>query len=51
MNGVEIQYLLGLYFLVTSMSLGEGKFKFDIVKGVAAAVLIISAILGVTLIS
>lgn len=48
MTGLQIQYFLGIYFIVASSTVGEGKFKLDIVKGVAGVVLFILAIVGFT---
>lgn len=50
MNGVEIEYFLGIYFIVISLSVGGGKLSFDIIKGVAGLILFVGAILGLTLI-
>jgi hypothetical protein len=50
MNGIEIQYLLGLFFVISSLGYTENKLTFNIVQGVAGVILIIMAILSFSLI-
>ncbi len=50
MNGIEIQYLLGLFFLVNSLSWTEGRISADAVRLIAGVVLIVMSILSFSLI-
>lgn len=50
MSGVEIQYLLGIYFTVISVSWSEGRVKADAVKVIAGIALVVLAVLGFSLI-
>lgn len=50
MNGVQIEYLLGLYFIVTSVSWASGQIKAEAWKLVCGVVLTIMAVLGISLI-
>ena len=50
MSGIEIQYLLGLYFSIASVSFDGGKFTADAFKLIAGVVLIILSIVGFSLI-
>lgn len=46
MTGIEIEYLLGIYFLVSSFTLVDGVFKADAFKLIASVLLILLALLG-----
>jgi len=48
MNGVQIEYLLGLYFLIISLSFDGGRVGADAVRLIAGIVLLVAAILGFT---
>ena len=50
MTGVEIQYFLGIYFFVISLSWENGRISADTVRLIAGIVLLISAVLGLTLV-
>lgn len=50
MTGIAIQYLLGIYFIVVSVSWSGGQISADAVKLIAGIVLVIAAVLGMTLI-
>lgn len=50
MNGIQIEYLLGLYFLIQSISYSNGRVGADAVRLLAGVVLIIAAFLGASLI-
>lgn len=44
MTGVQIEYFLGLYFLVTSISESNGKISADLVRIVFAIIFLVAAI-------
>lgn len=46
MNGVAIEYFLGIYFTVISIAWASGRISADAVKLIAGIVLLILAILG-----
>lgn len=50
MNGIEIQYLLGIYFMIISITWAGGQISADAVKLIAGLVLFVLAILGLSLI-
>ncbi len=50
MSGIEIQYLLGIYFTVVSISFVNGRISADAVRLIAGLVLLVLAVLGMTLI-
>ena len=51
MGGVQIQYLLGIYFIVVSISWADGRVSADAIRLVAGLILLVTAVLGMTLIS
>ena len=44
MNAIQIEYFLGLFFAISSVSLASGRLTADAVKLIAGVVLIIMAI-------
>lgn len=50
MNGIEIQYLLGIYFTVKSITWADGRISADAVRLIAGILLLVLAILGKTFI-
>lgn len=46
MTGVEIEYFLGLYFLIASMTFANGKFSADAFRLIVGIILIVLAIVG-----
>lgn len=51
MTGIEIQYLLGIYFIVSTISTTpERRFNYDVVRLIAGIVLVILAVVGFSLI-
>jgi hypothetical protein len=50
MDGVQIQYLLGLYFLIVSISWASGRISADAVKLIAGLILLLMAFFGRSLI-
>lgn len=50
MSGIETQYFLGLFFTVWSLSKTPTGIVWDIVKLVAGLILLITAVLGFSLI-
>jgi hypothetical protein len=46
MNGIQIEYLLGLYFIISSVKWEAGKFVADPIRIVAGIILLILAIIG-----
>ncbi len=46
MSGIEIEYLLGLFFLITSLSFSGGTFSADAIKLIAGILLIVMAVIG-----
>ena len=50
MSGIEIQYLLGIYFTVVAISWENGRISADAVRLIAGLILLVAAILGFTLI-
>jgi putative Ca2+/H+ antiporter (TMEM165/GDT1 family) len=51
MNGIAIEYLLGIYFTVVSISWVNGKISADAVRLIAGVILLILAIIGKSFIS
>jgi hypothetical protein len=47
MSGTIVEYLLGIYFIVTSISWEGGRIGADAVRLIAGVVLFILAVLGV----
>lgn len=47
MTGTEIEYGLGLYFVIASLSFKDGKFTADAIKLIAGILLLILAFLGI----
>lgn len=47
MNAVQTEYLLGLYFLIMSISFSGGRFTADAVKLIAGIVLLVMALLSI----
>lgn len=50
MNGVEIQYLLGLYFFIMSITWADGRISADAVRLIAGIILLVASVLGSSLI-
>lgn len=50
MSGVQIEYLLGLYFAISAVSYSGGVFSADAFKLLVGVVLIVLAFLGKSLI-
>lgn len=50
MNGVAIQYFLGIYFIVVSITFEGGRVSADVVRLVAGVLLFALAVLGMTFI-
>jgi len=46
MNGIEIEYLWGIYFIVLSLTWVNGEFKADAIKIIAGVLLLVLAIIG-----
>lgn len=46
MNGVEIEYLLGLYFVIVSLTYSGGRVSADFVRLVGGVLLLVLAVLG-----
>lgn len=46
MTGIQIQYLLGLYFIVISLGYSVGKVSVDLVKLIGGILFLILAIIG-----
>lgn len=46
MTGVSIEYLLGIYFTVVSISWADGRISADAVKLIAGILLLVLAVLG-----
>lgn len=46
MNGIEIEYLLGLYFSINSINWKDGRIEADAVKLIAGIVLFVLAFVG-----
>lgn len=46
MTGVEIEYFLGLFFLISSMTFANGRFSADAFRLIVGLLLIILAIVG-----
>jgi len=51
MNGVQIEYLLGIFFTVSSMSWTGGRVSADVIRLIAGIVLIVLAVIGKSFIS
>lgn len=50
MGGIQIEYLLGLFFTVTAISFDGGRFHAEAFRLAAGVMLIVLAVLGITLI-
>lgn len=50
MTGVEIQYLLGLFFVINSISWEGGRISADAVRAIAGGLLLVLAILKISFI-
>lgn len=50
MSGIQIEYLLGLYFIIVAISFTGGTFVADAFKLIAGIVLVVLAVLGISLI-
>ena len=50
MGGIEIQYLLGLYFTIGSITWADGRISADAVRLIAGVILLILAFIGRSLI-
>lgn len=51
MSGVEIEYLLGIYFIVSTITVNaERQLAYDLVRLVAGVILVLLAVFGFSLI-
>ena len=46
MNGIQIEYLLGLYFIVASITHNNNQFVADAFKLIAGIILVVLAVVG-----
>jgi hypothetical protein len=51
MTGAMGDYLLGIYFIVVSISWAEGRISADAIKLIAGIVLLVLAILGISFVN
>lgn len=51
MGGVQIEYLLGIYFIVVSLSYTGGRVGADAIKLVSGVILVAVAFLGISLVA
>lgn len=48
MNGVEIEFLLGLYFTISSLSFENNKFTADVIKLIAGVLLLVLSVMFIS---